>query len=55
MREPALQRCHGQLAAFNRGLCLPITRALPPRAGTLEHLSSEAGAKLLRARGFKGG
>ena len=64
LREPSLQAFLRELAAFNAGLCVISTR-LPvgdladrERASALrldlEHLSSEAGAKLLRALGVKG-
>ena len=65
LREPALQALFRELAAFNMGLCV-ITTRLPivdiadyertsaPRR-ELEHLSSDAGGKLLRALGVKGG
>jgi Phosphotriesterase family/NACHT domain len=65
LREPSLQALFKELAAFNTGLCV-ITTRLPladiadhehtsaPRRD-LEHLSSDAGANLLRALGFKGG
>jgi predicted ATPase len=64
VREPSLQALLRELAAFNSGLCV-ITTRLPvadiaehertsaPRR-ELEQLSSEAGAKLLRALGVKG-
>ena len=64
IRDPALQGLLRQLSAFNRGLCV-ITTRLPvadiadqertsaPRRN-LEHLSSEEGAKLLRALGVHG-
>jgi tRNA A-37 threonylcarbamoyl transferase component Bud32/tetratricopeptide (TPR) repeat protein len=64
VREPSLQALLRELAAFNTGLCV-ITTRLPvadiadhertsaPRRD-LERLSSEAGAKLLRALGVKG-
>jgi predicted ATPase len=64
LREPSLQALLRELAAFNRGLCV-ITTRLPvadladheaisaPRC-ELEQLSSDAGAKLLRALGVKG-
>ena len=64
LREPSLQALLRELAAFNTGLCV-ITTRLPvadiadhertsaPRRD-LEHLSSDAGAKLLRALGVKG-
>jgi hypothetical protein len=64
IREPALQALLRELAAFNRGLCVVTTR-LPvadladhERTSTLrldlEQLSSDSGAKLLRALGVKG-
>jgi serine/threonine protein kinase len=64
VREPSLQALLRELAAFNTGLCV-ITTRLPvadiadhertsaPRRD-LEHLSSDAGARLLRALGVKG-
>jgi serine/threonine protein kinase/tetratricopeptide (TPR) repeat protein len=64
VREPSLQALLRELAAFNSGLCL-ITTRLPvadvgdseggsaPRR-TLEHLSSDSGARLLRALGVEG-
>ena len=64
LRDPSLQALLRELAAFNRGLCV-ITTRLPiadiadhehtsaPRRD-LEELSSDAGAKLLRALGVKG-
>jgi hypothetical protein len=64
VREPCLQALLRELAAFNTGLCV-ITTRMPvadiadhertsaPRRD-LEHLSSDAGAKLLRALGVKG-
>ena len=64
LREPSLQALLRELAAFNTGLCL-ITTRLPvtdiadheatsaPRRD-LEQLSSDAGAKLLRALGVEG-
>jgi tetratricopeptide (TPR) repeat protein len=64
LREPALQALLCELAAFNTGLCVVTTRmpvidvadhehtSAPRRE--LEHLSSSAGAKLLRALGVKG-
>ena len=64
LREPSLQALLKELAAFNRGLCL-ITTRLPvadiadhertsaPRRD-LEHLSSDAGANLLRTLGARG-
>jgi tetratricopeptide (TPR) repeat protein len=64
LRDPSLQALLRELAAFNTGLCvistrLPVTdivdheRTSAPRRD-LEQLSSEAGAKLLRALGVKG-
>jgi hypothetical protein len=64
LREPSLQALLRELAAFNAGLCV-ITTRLPiadiadyERTSALrrdlEELSSDAGAKLLRALGVKG-
>ena len=64
VREPSIQALLRELAAFNSGLCV-ITTRLPiadiadnERSSALrrdlEQLSSEAGAKLLRALGVKG-
>ena len=64
LREPSLQALLRELAAFNPGLCV-ITTRLPvadvadhERTSALrrdlEQLSSDAGAKLLRALGVKG-
>jgi len=64
VREPSLQALLRELAAFNTGLCVITTRTpvadiadhertSAPRRD-LEHLSSDAGAKLLRALGVKG-
>src|SRR6516162_3806937 len=64
VREPSIQALLRELAAFNSGLCI-ITTRLPvadiadhePSSALrrdLEHLSSDAGAKLLRALGVKG-
>ena len=64
VREPSLQALLRELAAFNRGLCV-ITTRLPvadiadhERTSVLrrdlEHLSSQAGAQLLRALGVRG-
>ena len=64
VREPSIQALLRELAAFNSGLCV-ITTRLPvadiadhERTSALrrdlEQLSSEAGAKLLRALGVKG-
>jgi hypothetical protein len=64
LREPSLQALLRELAAFNKGLCVITTRT--PIADIadyertsalrrdLEQLSSDAGAKLLRALGVKG-
>ena len=64
LRDPSLQALLRELAAYNSGLCV-ITTRLPvadiadhertsaPRRD-LEHLSSDAGANLLRALGVKG-
>ena len=64
VREPSLQALLRELAAFNAGLCVITTRL--PVADIAEHestsalrreleqLSSDAGAKLLRALGVKG-
>jgi NACHT domain len=64
LRDPSLQALLRELAAYNSGLCV-ITTRLPiadvadrehtsvPRRD-LEQLSSDAGAKLLRALGVKG-
>ncbi len=64
IRDPSLQALLRELAAFNEGLCvitsrLPVAdiadheRASAPRRD-LEHLSNDAGARLLRALGVKG-
>jgi serine/threonine protein kinase/tetratricopeptide (TPR) repeat protein len=64
LREPSLQALLCELAAFNKGLCVITTRtpivdiadyepSSAPRR-SLEHLSSDAGAKLLRALGVNG-
>ena len=65
LREPSVQALLRELAAFNKGLCVITTRL--PVADIADHertsalgrdldqLSSEAGAKLLRALGVKGG
>jgi serine/threonine protein kinase len=64
LREPSLQALLRELAAFNTGLCV-ITTRLPVAdiadhentsalSRELEQLSSDAGAKLLRALGVKG-
>src|SRR6202040_1813131 len=64
VREPSLQALLRELAAFNMGLCVITTRT--PVADIADHertsvlrrdleqLSSDAGAKLLRALGVKG-
>jgi tetratricopeptide (TPR) repeat protein len=64
LREPSLQALLRELAAFNTGLCVITTRipvadiADHERASALrrelEQLSSDAGAKLLRALGVRG-
>ena len=64
LREPSLQALLRELAAFNVGLCVITTRMpvadIADNEGTsalrrhLEQLSSDAGAKLLRAHGVKG-
>jgi serine/threonine protein kinase len=64
VREPSLQALLRELAAFNTGLCVITTRLpvadIADHEGTsaphreLEHLTSEAGAQLLRAMGVKG-
>jgi serine/threonine protein kinase/tetratricopeptide (TPR) repeat protein len=64
LKEPSLQALLRELAAFNKGLCVITTRM--PVADVADHecttvlrreleqLSSDAGAKLLRALGVKG-
>ena len=64
VREPSLQALLREFAAFNTGLCVITTRLpvadIADHEGTsalrreLEQLSSDAGAKLLRALGVKG-
>jgi serine/threonine protein kinase/tetratricopeptide (TPR) repeat protein len=64
LREPSLQALLRELAAFNTGLCVITTRTpvadIADHEGAsalrrdLEHLSSDAGAKLLRALGVSG-
>ena len=64
VREPSLQALLRELAAFNTGLSVITTRLriadIADHEGTsalrrdLEHLSNDAGAKLLRALGVKG-
>ena len=64
LREPSLQALLRELAAFNKGLCVITTRmpvadiADHERTSALrrdlEQLSSDAGAKLLRALGVNG-
>jgi len=64
LRDPSLQSLLRELAAFNKGLCVITTRtpiadiadyqpSSAPRC-SLEHLSGDAGAKLLRALGVHG-
>ena len=65
LREPSLQALLRELAAFNTGLCVITTRMpvadiadherVSALRRELEQLSSDAGAKLLRALGVKGG
>jgi hypothetical protein len=64
LREPSLQALLRELAAFNAGLCVITTRTpvadIAGHEGSsglrrdLERLSSDAGAKLLRALGVNG-
>jgi Protein kinase domain/NACHT domain len=64
LREPSVQALLRELAAFNTGLCVITTRtpvddiadyeASSALRRDLEQLSSDAGAKLLRALGVKG-
>src|SRR4029077_15890062 len=64
LHEPSLQALLRELAAFNTGLCVITTRLsvadIADHEGSsalrcdLEHLSSDAGARLLRALGVKG-
>jgi len=64
LRDPSLQALLRELAGFNMGLCVITTRMpvadLSDHEGSsalrraLEHLSSHAGAQLLRALGVKG-
>jgi tetratricopeptide (TPR) repeat protein len=64
LRDPSLQALLRELAAFHMGLCVITTRIpvadLSDHEGSsalrrdLEHLSSHAGAQLLRALGVKG-
>jgi serine/threonine protein kinase len=64
LRDPSLQALLRELAAFNQGLCVITTRSavadIAHHDGSsalrrdLEQLSSEAGAKLLRALDVKG-
>jgi hypothetical protein len=64
VRDPSLQALLRERAAFNTGLCVVTTRLpvadIADHEGTsalrreLEELSSDAGAKLLRALGVKG-
>ena len=65
LRDPSLQALLRELAAFNTGLCVITTRIpvadIADHEGTaaprrdLEQLSGDAGAKVLRALGVKGG
>jgi hypothetical protein len=65
VREPSLQALLRELAAFNKGLCVITTRMqvadIADHEGTsvlrreLEQISCDAGARLLRALGVKGG
>ena len=64
LRESSLQALLRELAAFNTGLCVITTRTVVADIADhertsalrrdLEHLSSDAGAKVLRALGVKG-
>jgi hypothetical protein len=64
LREPSLQALFRELAAYNTGLCVITTRTAVADIAdyertsalrrSLEHLSSDAGAKLLGALGVKG-
>jgi hypothetical protein len=64
LRDPSLQALLRELAAFNTGLCVITTRLsvadiadherTSAQRRDLEQLSSDAGAKLLRALGAKG-
>jgi hypothetical protein len=64
LREPSMQALLRELAALNTGLCVITTRMpvadIADHEGAsalrcdLEHLSSNAGAKLLRALGVNG-
>lgn len=64
LRDPSLQALLRELAAFNMGLCVITTRLpvadLSDHQGSsalrrdLEHLSSHAGAQVLRALGVEG-
>jgi serine/threonine protein kinase len=64
VREPSLQALLRELAAFNKGLCVITTRLpvadIADHESTsalrrdLEHLSSQAGAQLLRGLGVRG-
>jgi hypothetical protein len=64
VREPSLHALLRELAAFNKGLCITTTRTpvadIADHEGSsalrrdLEQISSDAGAKLLRALGVKG-
>jgi hypothetical protein len=64
LREPSLQALLRELAAFNTGLCVITTRTpvtdiadheqMSALRRDLDQISSDAGAKLLRALGVKG-
>jgi predicted ATPase len=64
LREPSVQALLRELAAFNKGLCVITTRTpvadIADSEGSsalrrdLDQISSDAGAKLLRALGVKG-
>ena len=64
LKDPALQALIKELGAQNRGLCIITSRIAVAdleavggnmvRAHDLDHLSAEAGAELLKARGAKG-
>ena len=64
LREPSLQALLRELATFNQGLCVVTTRlpiadiseheGVSAQRFELEHLSSQAGAQLLRAVGVRG-
>jgi hypothetical protein len=64
LRDPSLQALLRELAAFNKGLCVITTRSpvadiadyecTSAQRHDLEQLSTDAGAKFLRALGVKG-